>query len=145
MTDQDTVLIDNLEKQKLLFTKMLDISGRQLALVQSTRGDIDVESLNNMLAERQNLMERIDCLKKAIPNKSIVGELDHMKGLFKEILNIMREIDQHDQAGRELVQVELVEIKGRLKKVRSTKKANTAYTGYQHAYSMEGCFFDQRK
>ncbi|NPV91593.1 MAG: flagellar protein FliT [Firmicutes bacterium] len=142
-TDQNAVLVSNLEKQKALYTKMLDVSCRQLTLMQSTRGDIDVESLNNMLAERQNLMERIDCLKQALPARSVASELDRMKALFKEILNIMREIDQHDQASREIVQGELVVIKDCLKKARTNRKANSAYVGYQTQF--EGNFFDQRK
>lgn len=141
--NQDTATINNLEKQKALYCQLLDLSHKQLALLQSTRGDPDTDSLIRLAAERQHLMERIEGLEQSMPRGEVEPGLDRLGSLFRELLEVMRDIEQQDKIGLEIVRQEMAMAGDQLKKHRARKRAVNAY--FSCRPDPEGSFFDHRK
>ncbi len=162
-------LAANLEEQTLLFSRLLQFSGRYLELLQVDGVELDVEALSRLSAERQNLIERIDVLEEGA--ESLRGSLagscgpgefrfpgmcerlplevgERLGEAGSALYKAMKALLEKDLECSRLIQLKMDEAGARLKSVRAGGAAAQVYQRSSYGggdVNGESRFMDRKK
>ncbi|HBQ84968.1 MAG TPA: hypothetical protein DER33_01810 [Syntrophomonas sp.] len=154
-----TGLMPVLDEKLKLFKEMLQLSQEQVALLQAEQVDEDaIKRLTEMIASRQDLMNRIDHLSHSIndlkkaaaiePNSSgsragEPGQDEEYISKLNDIRSIINQIQINDSKCQRKAREVLRQMGDKIGSTRQTKKAFQAYT--HSNVSNEAWFFDTKK
>lgn len=79
-----TDISENFKQQIQFYSKMLDLSVKQLHILEEGRALVNADEINSLLAERQKLMETISQLTAT--NKQLQKEISQQLGIDEFIL-----------------------------------------------------------
>lgn len=151
-------LANTTEEVKAFFKEMLNISRRQLKLVENAALDTGIgDELQQLILERQSLEDKINRVRqlaeqyeKILKHGDSGGSISRQPGIYAgyieqktEIRDIITLIQANDNQTRVLLAKELNKAGQRLGKARENTKAFQLYNQAQ-PYS-EAWFFDKKK
>jgi hypothetical protein len=137
-----------LEKQAGLFRGMLEISCRQLEFCRrEDLGSEDFTVLNELIGQRQALMDEIDRLHSSLPPEGAVSVAGGRPlpgyGEGGELAKVLDAISRNDEACLGLLRGKSRELAARLKETRVSRRAADAYS--QGNSIQEAWFVDKKK
>ncbi len=88
-------IAENYKQQIEIYSKVLDLSGQQLNLLEEGKGHINTDGINMFLLERQKLMEKIDELLSQ--NKQLQKEVRQELGIDEFVLTKLEKVIDEKQ------------------------------------------------
>lgn len=149
-----------IEIQRKLYEKILDISSKELLLLHNGENEDISEKLSALIERRQILMNKIDQARekiKEVMNETKQADLLGKKTFFfakdkqtylyeqndKALRQIILDIHENDKLCQECLKNLLVDKGNKISSVRNNKKAYKAYN--QVDAGTNACFFDKKK
>ena len=147
--------IKDLEETIALLQEMQGISAQQVQLLRDCQGEVDIIALEDMMEERQNIMDAIDRIDEKL-QKQISPDRDSgalvllnlaKSNVYQKYLSIIKSIilaiKDNDSIYQSLLELVLEETRSKLGSLRNNQKASKAYL--QEEIYTEGWFIDQKK
>ncbi|MBO8159031.1 hypothetical protein [Thermosyntropha sp.] len=135
---ENSFIFEIKEEIKAAFVNLLDVSCRQLMLLQSIKEDEDTgweDELLGVLEEKDKVIAYIEELYAKIGKENVFVKED------PEIRELMFFIKQQEDQSRAVVEERLEGIGKKIKTLRQNEKVRKAYTPEEKE---EGWFFDRR-
>jgi hypothetical protein len=154
METKDSIIKD-LEEAIALLQEMQGISARQVQLLRDCRGEVDTIALEELMEERQNIMDAIDRIDEKLQeqispdrNPGTLALLNLEKSsAYPKYLSIIKSIilaiKDNDHIYQSLLEMVLEETRSKLGSLRNNQKAHKAYL--QDDIYTGGWFIDQKK
>ena len=124
------------QKQKLLGAILENTQG-QTQLIKADNPD----ALERLIGQRARMMAQVDALDQEARATGLELSSDHTEALKVVLGQIMAQ----DRANQSLMQKELAQVQGELRKIRMGRQQSQHYGAEYGIYKEEGIFFDTKE
>jgi hypothetical protein len=152
-TDSLKAFLQDLQSQLGFYREMLDVNANQLGLLDNPDG-ADADSLLNLVAQKQGVMERIAELEvRLAPHKAgwadsrddLPPEVRRFAdGLLAELSRVIEELIEQEDATHRRLEAAMGQTREGINTIRKKAQVNKAYAAYGGGKPSAARFLDQR-